>query len=97
MQLFRPCGNLQLELAVAQADRVHPQFLACANFPHKARSPTTRISPGFSRSPHLDLAESRFFSEYVATVGKINFFDGRLAVEPPELSLWRAGFWVQQS
>ena len=59
---------------------VHSQFFARTDFPHGAVAHDKNFIRLQSR-PLLDFAESCFFGEYVATVGKINFFDGGLAIQ----------------
>jgi len=77
---FRPHGHLRLKLAVEQANRVHPQFPACADFAHWPVADNKNLAGNESR-PFLDLAERRFFGKDIASVGKINFFDRGFAIE----------------
>jgi protein-S-isoprenylcysteine O-methyltransferase Ste14 len=66
---------------MVQAHGVHSQLFACADFTHRPVADDKNLTRPESCSL-LDFVESRFFGEYVATVGKINFLDGGLAVEP---------------
>jgi hypothetical protein len=88
---FRPCGNLRLELAVPQANRVHPQFFACADFPHRPVADDKNLAR-LQSCPLLDFAEGCFFSYHVVAVGVIDLFDGRFAVEPQRSHFCVLGF-----
>jgi len=84
-------GHLRLELAVTQANSVHPQLFAGSDFAHGPVADDQNFSR-LQSSPRLDLAECRLFGEYVATVGKINLLDRGLAVEPQSFHFCVLGF-----